>query len=256
MKQNIYIIGGTEGIGFSLAKKFSEKGDNIFIFSRSEEKIKNALKNIPAINPGQIIDGKPLDITQFENSKKVTDPLAEKFFPDLAINCAGFARPGYLHGDLELEHIRGMVELNLMGIINGCLLFLPAMRKAKKGHLVNTSSIAGYVGLAGYTGYCASKFGSIGFSEALRREVKPFQIKVSVLCPPNTKTPGLEKENLVKPPEVLKTEEKIKVLTPDEVADYTIKKLKKAPFLIIPTWDGRIARKINNWAPWMMDHLL
>ena len=254
--KNVYIIGGSEGIGFSLAKKFAEAGANIFIFSRSEEKIKKALSKLSLFSSNQIIEGRTLDITHFENSKKVIDEFLPTYFPDYVVNCAGFARPGYLHEDLKLEHIRDMVELNLMGVINGSILFLTKMREAKKGHILNVSSIAGFLGVPGYTGYCASKFGAIGFSESLRREVRQFGIKVSVLCPPNTKTPGLENENKVKPPELLKTEEKIKVLEPDEVASYTVKKIKRAPFLIIPTWDGRLARKINYWSPSLMDRLL
>jgi 3-dehydrosphinganine reductase len=128
--------------------------------------------------------------------------------------------------------------------------------KEKKGIILNTSSMAGFLGLFGYTAYCASKFAVVGFSEALRRELKPFGIQVSVLCPPNTKTPGLEKENKVKPKEILATEEKAKVVTAEEVSTATLKDLKKKKDMIIPTADGSLAYLLNRLSPKIIDQFI
>src|SRR6185437_4120522 len=122
-----------------------------------------------------------------------------------------------------------------------------------KAHIINTSSLAGFMGLFGYTGYCASKYAVVGFSQALLSELKPYGIAVSVLCPPNTKTPGLERENQFKPPEVLKMEEKAKVVTAEEVSQTLMKSLPKRKFWIIPTFDGSLALYLSRFAPKILD---
>ena len=98
------------------------------------------------------------------------------------------------------------MKINLYGARNAIAALLPHMRN-QGGHIVNVSSIAGLIGVFGYTDYCASKFGLIGFSEALRSELDSQGIMVSVLCPPDTDTPGLAEENLTKPPETLAVSE-------------------------------------------------
>src|SRR5438477_366286 len=80
------------------------------------------------------------------------------------------------------------------------------------------ASLAGLIGVFGYTDYCASKFAIVGFSEALRSELKPHGIMVSVLCPPDVDTPGFAVENTTKPPETVAISEGAKPMTPDEVA--------------------------------------
>jgi 3-dehydrosphinganine reductase len=130
------------------------------------------------------------------------------------------------------------------------------MIKDQKGHIVNTSSMAGFIGLFGYTGYCASKYAVVGFSEALRRELKPYGIRVSVLCPPNTRTPGLEEENKFKPAAVLKTEEKAKPVDPDFVAKGLLKALPKNEFMIVPTFDGKLAYTLSRHAPSILNQFV
>ncbi|MFI5429376.1 hypothetical protein ACHMWU_24810 [Aeromicrobium sp. UC242_57] len=82
----------------------------------------------------------------------------------------------------------------------------------------------------------------IGFSEALRREVEPYGVRVLVLCPPNTLTPGFATENLYKPAEVLAAEEKASTMTADEVADDLLRALRRRRgFLVVPGRGNRFA---------------
>jgi len=71
------------------------------------------------------------------------------------------------------------------------------MIQARKGMIVNTSSMAGFIGLFGYTGYCASKY-AVSVSPSSSPEFGPYGVRVAVLCPPNTRTPGLTEENKYK----------------------------------------------------------
>ena len=109
------------------------------------------------------------------------------------INSAGIQYPDYFER-IPFDVFDQTVRTNLYGIWNVLAALVPAM-KGSGGHIVNVSSIAGFMGVFGYTAYSATKFGVIGFSEALRSEMRPHGIRVSVLCPPDTDTPGLAQEN-------------------------------------------------------------
>jgi len=245
------VTGGSEGIGKEVAKEFVRSGANVIVLSRSAQKLATALSELKALQSAanQIISTETLDVTNAEETERTLNQLISKHgTPDFVINCAGYARPGYIQ-DLSLDHFRKMMELNYFGIVNVCKTVVPALVKARRGTIVNTSSMAGFIGLFGYTGYCASKYAVVGFSEALRRELEPYGVRVSVLCPPNTRTPGLEEENKYKPAEVLKTEEKAKPVDPDYVARELLKKLPKNEFIIVPTFDGKLAYSLSRFAP-------
>ena len=251
----VFVTGGSEGIGRSIALQLVTQGAHVIITSRGPDKCKLAIQDFEKVrsSPKQIIHYCSFDLTDYAVTQSHFEKLVQQYgVPDLLINCAGFARPGYLE-TLDMAPIRDMMEINYFGIVHAVKSLLPHFIKRKSGVIVNTSSIAGFIGLFGYTGYCASKYAVIGFSEALRRELKPYGIQVSVLCPPNTQTPGLAEENKYKPAEVLATEEKIKVLTPDQVASSFLKKLTRNPFIITTTFDGTLSLILSRWAPWLLN---
>jgi len=147
--------------------------------------------------------------------------------------------------------------VNLHGCWNTIQALLPHMKAKGRGYIVNTSSVAGLIGVFGYTDYCASKFALIGFSEALRGELKPHGITVSVLCPPDTDTPGFETENLTKPEETRAISAQSKILPPDAIADALLRGMARSTFLIIPGRDGQLGVLAQRLVPgvvrWVMD---
>jgi 3-dehydrosphinganine reductase len=116
--------------------------------------------------------------------------------------------------------------------------------------------VAGFVGLYGYTDYCASKFAVIGFSETLRSELKPDNITVSILCPPDTDTPGFKTENLTKPRETIEISGKVKLLSAQEVADQFIKGILKQTKIIIPSMDGKFTIFMKRLLPSIVDGVM
>jgi 3-dehydrosphinganine reductase len=254
----VVITGGSEGIGRALALDLTKAGADVTILSRTIQKLEHTHKEMEAlrVSPEQKLNYVICDVTQFETVKKVFDQLIfDHRVPDILMNVAGYAQPGYIH-EQEIHHFDDMINLNLFGVVHTCKAIAPYFMKEKKGIILNTSSMAGFLGLFGYTAYCASKFAVVGFSEALRRELKPFNVQVSVLCPPNTKTPGLEKENRVKPKEILETEEKAKVATAEEVSLATLNALRKKKTMIIPTVDGSLAYLLNKISPKIIDQFV
>lgn len=251
-----YVIGGSEGIGKSVAKQLAQEGASVVIFSRSREKLMSALKEIESVSQKALraqLKFVELDIRDYEQVReRFRTTVQDVGTPDYLINCAGYARPGYLE-DIDIKDIRNMIDLNYLGTVHIAKAMLPYLVKKGAGHIVTTSSIAGFIGLFGYTGYCGSKFAVIGFSEALKRELAPQGINVSVLCPPNTRTPGLDNENKFKPAEVLATEEKVKVVDPDFVASALLSGMLRKKFMIVPTFDGSLAHKLNRYLPGVLE---
>lgn len=253
-----FVTGASEGIGKEVVRELLNRGWSVVFFSRSEKKLAEAKADLQSNrkSPTQLLEWRSVDLTNPHQTEAVLSQAVSDFgLPELLVNCAGYARPGYFD-QIELEQIRKMMDLNFFGIVHACKALAPKMMRARKGMIVNTSSIAGFIGLFGYTGYCASKYAVVGFSEALGRELEPYNVRVRVLAPPNTRTPGLDEENKYKSPEILKTEEKAKPVDPQDVAKALVDRLDKSEFMIHPTFDGRLAHKLARHLPQVLSRFV
>jgi 3-dehydrosphinganine reductase len=243
--RSAWVVGGSQGIGLALAQALAKQGCDLTLMARNHERLQSV---------AQLLGAQALSL-DVADAAQVEKELAGRPAPFFLFNCAGLALPGYLH-ELTYAEIEQMNRVNYLGTAYVCKAVLPGMLDQGQGHILNVSSLGGVMGLFGYTAYCASKFAVMGFSEALEREVKHSGIRVSTLCPPNTRTPGLEQENRRKPAEVLATEEKVQVLEAAEVAGYTLAQLPRAPRVIIPSFDGRLAYQLSRWAPGVLNWFL
>lgn len=171
----------------------------------------------------------------FEAVANAVDVLGS---PDILINCAGRA----IHrcfADIGEDQLSQTLAINLCGTWHTIAAALPYMRE-RGGHIVNVSSIAGFLGVYGYADYAASKFAVMGLSEVLRSEFKPLGIGVSVLCPPDTDTPALAAEAATKPEETKAVSGGARVLSADAVAEAMIRGIEKNRAVIVPGFDGRL----------------
>lgn len=237
--RNVYISGGSSGIGLAAAKLLASLGANIFVFSRRVEVLEQARHAIDAcrISPGQRISWTSIDVRERDKvASGLSRAVSEFGTPHVVINSAGIQYPDYFER-IPFDVFDQTVRTNLYGIWNVLAALVPAM-KGSGGHIVNVSSIAGFMGVFGYTAYSATKFGVIGFSEALRSEMRPHGIRVSVLCPPDTDTPGLAQENLTKPPETKALGESAGLMSPMAVARAMLRGMEKGRFLILPGMEG------------------
>ena len=256
--KNVIITGGSSGIGKSAARIFATKGANITIVARREDVLKKAVKEISssAIDADQKISQARVDVsnhTEVENWAGIY----EKSYgaPDVIINSAGITHPGYFE-QIPYETFDELMKIDFYGVLNMCRSFIPMM-KAKGGHIVNVSSMAGFLGVFGYTGYSAAKFAVLGFSQALRSEMKKYNIMISVLCPPDTDTPMLEWENKIKPKETQAVAGTAGIMSPDDVAKAMIDGMMKKKFIIVPGFNGKFVLCVSRLAPslveWIMD---
>lgn len=246
----IYIPGGSSGIGLAAARQLAGKGAHVHVFARNPARLETALKEISAckIRTGQRFGAKSVDVGDPSGVADIMNAAVNEFgAPDILINMAGQSKPRHFE-EITHEQFDRVIKVNLYGTWNTISALLPHMKK-KGGYIVNTSSIAGFIGVFGYTDYCASKFALIGFSEALRMELKPCGINVSVLCPPDTDTPMLKEENRIKPMETKAIASGARVLSADKVARDLLKGIAGKKFMIIPGFEGKVVDLLRRWFP-------
>jgi 3-dehydrosphinganine reductase len=250
----VYITGGSSGIGLAFAKLMAEKGANVIIFARRQQVLDAALKEINASGSaaGRKHACLPMDVANRDEVKSVlAQAVAAYGVPDVLVNCAGRAIPRYFE-DISYEQFDETQKVDLYGTWNTASILVPLM-KAKGGYIVNVSSIVGFIGIFGYTDYAAAKFGVLGLSEALRSELKRYNIAVSVLCPPDTDTPGFGEENKTKPVETKVISATANVMKPGDVAEALLKGMARKEFIIIPNADGRFTYVMKRLLPGLVE---
>ncbi|MFI5429377.1 SDR family NAD(P)-dependent oxidoreductase [Aeromicrobium sp. UC242_57] len=142
MSRLSFVVGGSEGIGSAVAQRLASRGDDVVVMSRSEKKLAAASKRLDELRqkPGQTLVSRSIDITDAGETTRTIDGLvAVHGTPDVVVNTAGYARPGWL-GEIPPEDVRGMVEVNLLGTINLARAVAPHLQAARGGTIVTTSS--------------------------------------------------------------------------------------------------------------------
>ena len=280
--KNVIITGGSSGIGKVTAKLLSREGANVFIIARDQQKLDQTLRELTAegSNPHSQYVALSADVTKYEEVEAAIAAIVETGgAPDILINSAGIARPGHFE-ELPLSAFRAQMDTNCFGTVNMVKGVLPHMVARGRGHIVNISSMGGVIGAFGYTAYAASKFAVYGFTEALRAEMKPRGIVVSLVLPPDTDTPQLWGEREIKPLELKIIAGAVKPkkfsrpsefiaywlvrslmtdngepMSPDRVAKAILVGIRKGRFLIIPDATLRmvfplrgVIIPLGNWA--------
>lgn len=254
LKDKIAIVcGGSKGIGKETAKEIAVLGGSVCIIARNRGPLESAAHEIKEIKQrdSHFVETIECDATD-EGALKplLTEFVDRQGVPDYLINAVGYAYPEYVQ-KLTLKDFRACMEVNYYGQLAPILILLPYFMAQRKGHIANVSSMMGYFGIMGYTAYAPTKFAIAGLTEALRHELKPYNIRCSVLYPPDTDTPGFRKENESKPPEYAMMSEKVKLLSAQKVAAVFVEGILKKKSAIMPGEAGLIWR-LNRFFPWLV----
>jgi len=280
------VTGGSSGIGKATARLLAREGADVTIVARNRQRLDQALREIDdeRLHRSQRLEARAADVTSYDEIASAVESVSNTTGdPDILINSAGIARPGYFH-DLPLADFRQQMDTNYLGTLYATRAAVRPMMSRGGGHVVNVSSVAGVIGVFGYTAYGASKFAVLGLSEALRIELKPHGIGVSVVIPNDTDTPQLEEERALQPLETKITEGIVKPeglqrpseylaywlvrlmndagspLDADDVAKAIIRGIRKEKYLIIPDPTFSIAYHFRGLlvplASWAFDQLV
>lgn len=241
-KKNIIITGGSSGIGKALVDQLVDLGANVWIIARNEEKILQIKSRLNG--KADQIQYFLVDVQNFQELKNISEKFkAQQIRIDGLINSAGVTYPAEFDA-LDIDKYHWLMDVNYFGTVNCVLAFLPLLEPGS--FIVNISSMAGVLGVYGYSGYGASKYAVRGFSDVIRSELKPKKIHVSVVFPPDTDTPQLAFEEKIKPAITKKIAGTANVLSADQVSKEIIKGIARKKYLIIPGFESKLLFHASN----------
>jgi NAD(P)-dependent dehydrogenase (short-subunit alcohol dehydrogenase family) len=180
------VTGAGRGIGRAIAIELGRMGARVAVASRSARELEETVRLVQA-EKGKAIC-LPTDVRKEDEVRLLLEKAVTQFGPvDFWVNAAGVGVSGPVV-EFTNEDYDAILDTNLKSIFFASRLMLPSMMERKTGHIINIASIAGKVGSANLAVYCASKFGLVGFTQALAEEVRQYGIRVSLICPGSTDT--------------------------------------------------------------------
>ncbi len=186
--RTVVITGAASGIGYACCLAFADAGCHIAAVDRNADGLSETADAIAEQTPGCRVNTYVVDVTDADAVDELAEDVADDFGDiHVVINNAGINVTGSFE-EHSLEDFRRVFDVNLWGVIHGCRSFLPYLKRAGRGHIVNLSSLFGIVGVAGQSAYSASKFAVRGLSESLHEELADTDVSVTVVHPGCIKT--------------------------------------------------------------------
>jgi NAD(P)-dependent dehydrogenase (short-subunit alcohol dehydrogenase family) len=188
-----YVTGASQGLGLFLVKQLLAAGYRVAATSRSASDLQKAAG---IDDPSRFLPLK-VDLTSADAIRRSMEQTVAAFGTvDVIVNNAGYGMEGTVE-ELDEKKMRAIFEINVFATINVTRYALPYLRRQRSGHIINMSSVAGFVGAPGWSIYSATKAAVIGFSEVLALDLQELGIKVTVVGPSGFRTGFLTKGSLV-----------------------------------------------------------
>lgn len=181
--KTMLITGVSSGFGRALAEEALAAGYRVVGTVRSEQ----AKQSFESLDTERAF-GRILDVTDFDSIEGVVDEIEASVGPlDVLVNNAGYGHEGVME-ESPLAEMRRQFDVNVFGAVAVMKSVLPYMRERRRGHILNITSMGGFITMPGIAYYCGSKFALEGISEVLGKEVKPFGIRVTAVAPGSFRT--------------------------------------------------------------------
>lgn len=177
----VVITGASSGLGDATARMLSAEGAIVVLGARRVERIESLADELN--KKGGKALSVPTNVTDAAHLKRLVDTAVKTYGRvDVIINNAGIMPHSPLER-LKIEDWNQMIDVNIKGVLYGIAAVLPYMTKQKSGHIINVSSVAGHKVSPGGAVYSATKHAVLAISEGLRQEVKPYDIRTTVISP-------------------------------------------------------------------------
>jgi len=250
----VIITGGSSGIGLACAMRFGEEGGRICISGRNEKKLSEAANMLK--NKGVEVICVAGDVSNETDCVRLINETLNTYGRiDVLINNAGISMRS-LFKDADISVIRQLMEINFFGTVY-CTKYALKQLLKHNGTVVGISSIAGFQGLPGRSGYSASKFAMQGFLDALRLENHTTGMNVLTVCPgyteSNVRNAALTAAGT---PQGESLRDEKKMMTSEEVADHVYFAVKKRKKKIILTTQGKLSYWLGKLFPNLVDNLV
>lgn len=241
----VIVTGASSGIGEATAREFGWQAAKVVLAARRVDRLEALAQEIEAQGDGAQTLVVQADLSKLEDIKALVEQSLEKFGRiDVLVNNAGFGRVGWLENLDPVKDIEAQFDVNVLGVVQTTRQVLPVMIAQRAGHIINMCSMAGLVAAPTYTIYAASKHAVHGFSEALRREVKPWGIDVSLIYPGGVSTEfgkhaGIERKTKTTTPKFL-------LLTPEQVGQAVTRLVRRPRAMWIIPWLWSVSAWLNR----------
>jgi short-subunit dehydrogenase len=177
------ITGASAGLGREFARQLADRASSLVLVARRRERLEELRDELTKANPNLTVHIRETDLSDDRAVIELFDSLErEKIAVDLLINNAGLGDLG-LFATIELQRVKEMLAVNVTALTLLTRLLLPGMIARKRGAILNVSSIAGFLPIAGFAVYAATKAYVTSFSEAMRAELRGTGVTVTALCP-------------------------------------------------------------------------
>lgn len=255
--KTVVITGAGSGIGRATALLAAEKGARLVLTDVSADTLGETVRLIAEAG-GSVVHDEAFDVRDVD----AVDAFAHRAYQatgpvDVVMNVAGISTWGRIQ-DLDVEHWRRTVDIDLMGPIHMLAAFVPPMIDARRGgHVVNVSSAAGLFGLPIHAPYSAAKFGLRGVSEVLRFDLAPHRIGVTLVCPGAVNTPlvgtvdivGVDRDD----PSIRKAVDSFArhAVTPEKAAAAIVRGVEKGRYMVYTSQDIRLLHWTQRYVPFV-----
>jgi NADP-dependent 3-hydroxy acid dehydrogenase YdfG len=248
----VIITGASAGIGAASARAFGCAGARLVLAARRLDRLQALAAEIESLNTGAEVLPLRADLSQQADRQQLVEAAQNRFGRvDVLFNNAGMGRLDWLEKLNPVTDIDAQLAVNVLGVIQTTRQVLPLMIAQKSGHIINMASMAGLVATPTYSVYAAGKFAVRGFSEALRREVAPWGIRVSVLFPGGVATEfgmhaGIHRKTQTTTPAWLR-------LSADDVAGAVVSLVRRPRPTVILPWIFGLTSLANTLMPRLVD---
>ncbi len=244
--KTVLITGAGGGFGRHMVRQFRDAGARLILTDLTDQ----LLTDVADMSGGDLVAAVAADLSTASGCDAVAESCAaHSVIPDVLVNNAGIGVAGRLD-HVPRDQWEKLVQLNLLAPMRLCDVFLPAMIERGSGHIVNISSLAGWVGARGMSSYCASKFGLRGFGESLSADLEGTGVNVTNVYPCFSQTPILDSpqygyEQRLGVPKYL-------ISDPSRVVERVISGVRRNKLHVFPDKHARLTYYLLRFAPWLL----
>ncbi len=243
-----FITGAGSGLGLAFATELAGNKWHLALADVHAERLTAAAESV--LHAGGMPTTYLFDVADYDKfHEAVTDFAVKMGGIDIGINNAGVGCGGRLD-ELPIETFRKIININLMGVVHGCHLFVPIMKRQRAGHILNVASAAAFVAAPRMSAYNTSKAGVLALSETLRSELADHDVLVSVLMPTYVRTNiGIDAEGTTGDKEFAQLLVEQSQLSPEEVVRKTLTKMEAGELYVVLPSEARNLWRFKRYFP-------
>ncbi|MCB9665592.1 MAG: SDR family NAD(P)-dependent oxidoreductase [Alphaproteobacteria bacterium] len=255
-RKKVAISGGSSGIGLAAAKLLAARGCDVALLARGAERLESARAEVAAVPGAGTVIAVSVDVTDDASVAVGAAAVIEGLGGlDVVIANQGYARCATVL-DAPIDAYREILDTNYLGHVRLVKAFAPHLVAQKQGAICLVTSMLGFMSFYGYSAYSGSKFAIAGFAEAVRQELLPHGVELTVFYPPTTDTPGLEAENQDKPALTWAIEGSSTQYTSEQVATVMLQGVETRRFVNMVGAEAWFIYRASRWAPWLVRWIL